>query len=73
MSKPPDTPVTIPVEDTVARLLLALQIPPVADSDRYKTPPAHTEDDPRILSAKGNGYTVTIFVVITVPHPPVIV
>ena len=69
MHVPAATPVTIPLPDTVADVLLQLQTPPGVASVRGIVAPAHTTDDPVMVPAEGTaGMTVMAFVAETVPQ-----
>lgn len=59
---PAVTPVTTPVEPTVALALLALQVPPVVASVSVMVADTHTEDEPFTVPALADGVTVTIWV-----------
>ena len=66
---PADTPVTMPVEPTVAiAVLLLLHVPPDVVSVNVKLLPEHKEDEPAINPAIGKGLTVMIFLLVTVPQ-----
>ena len=65
-------PVTMPVEETVAALLLAVHVPPVAVSDNAIVAPVYTDDAPVIVPADGVEFTVTDFVAVELPHPFVV-
>jgi hypothetical protein len=63
-------PVTIPVGDTVALLLLAIHVPPVAPLAFNIIPePSHTVLGPLIVPAFGVGTIVTITVVVIESMP----
>ena len=66
---PVDTPVTTPVEDTVATVgLLLVQAPPVAVSPRDVVPPTHNVDVPVIVPVFGSGLMVTVIIAVAVPQ-----
>lgn len=59
VSTPAATPVTIPVDPTVASVVLALlHAPPVVASASIIVSPAHTDDPPVMLPATGKALTV---------------
>ena len=60
MAVPDDTPVTPPVPDTVAVLLVVLHVPPEVASVKFTLSPVHTDDGAVI--AAGVGLTVTVYV-----------
>jgi len=67
--EPAPTPVTTPVEPTVASEVLALlQVPPVVASPRVMVAPTHTVVGPVTVPAVGSGLTVMVRVATTVPH-----
>ena len=68
VSMPAVVPVTIPIDDTVALLLVALQVPPVTLSVRVVLDPAQTDDAPVIAPALGSGLIVITFVVVALPQ-----
>jgi hypothetical protein len=56
------TPVTTPVDDTVALVLLALHVPPVVAFDNVMVAEVFTVDGPVIAGVVGSGLIVMIFV-----------
>ena len=68
---PDATPVTVPAGSIVtAAVLLLCHVPmPLAvTSDNGAVEPIHTDDDPVIVPATGNGLTVTVAVAVAVPQ-----
>ena len=64
MAIPPDTPVTIPVDPTVATPVDAeLHVPPVPVVDRVIKAPAHTVIVPDIVPALATGFTLIVVAV----------
>ena len=71
---PAATPVTIPsVPMVAAAVLVLLQTPPPATSERAIDAPVQTEDAPLILPAEAIAFTVIIAVAAAVPQPLVTV
>jgi hypothetical protein len=65
---PADTPVTTPVDDTVAlAVLLLLHVPPPTLAVKLLVLPTQTVSVPEIAPAVA--FTVTILVVMAVPQP----
>ena len=67
---PADKPVTTPEDDTVALVLLALQVPPLMASVSVMEAATATIEAPLMLPADAAGLTVTIFVAVAVPQLP---
>jgi hypothetical protein len=66
---PEDTPVTTPVEPTVAaNILPLLHTPPVVASDKPVVDDTQTTCVPLIVPGFANGFTVIAFVTVVVPH-----
>ena len=69
MDVPADTPVTTPVEATVATPVeLELHVPPPAASVRLVVVPTHSVGVPVIVPATGSGFTVMVLVAVKVPQ-----
>lgn len=67
MLVPPETPVTIPVDETVATVVDTLDhTPPVVASESVMAEPAHTVNElPEIAAGiTGSGFTVTVIVAV---------
>jgi len=69
LTVPAVTPVTIPVEPTVALPLLALHVPPEVASVNVIVEPTHTAEGPEI--AAGNGFIVSVAEALQTPKGPV--
>jgi hypothetical protein len=65
---PAETPVTTPETETVASALLLLHTPVPDPSVNVMVDPTHTLEDPEMLPALGNAFTLIVFVAIAVPH-----
>lgn len=62
-------PVTTPVLEIAARLLVALHEPPVVLAVNAVVAPGHTVVKPVIAPALGNGFTVTAIIAVALPQP----
>ena len=69
VSVPAVTPLTIPVEPTVAVALLLLHVPPPIPSVNMIDELTHTLAAPVILPAFGSGLTTIDLIAIAVPQP----
>ena len=72
---PADTGVTTPPGGPTVMVatpvVLLLQVPPATASPKAKdAAPTHALEEPVIVPAVGNGFTVTTCVAATVPHEP---
>ncbi len=70
VSLPDDTPVTTPVAEPIVDIpgLFVLQIPPDVALVSATEFPGHTLSAPVIVPVAGNGFTVTVMSVDTLPH-----
>ena len=68
MSVPAATPPAMPAGLTAAFPFTALHAPPDTVSVRGVDEPTHTLESPEIVPAAGNGLTVTVLVIVAVPH-----
>ena len=67
---PEDTPVTVPVEPTVAMaVLLLLHTPPAVLLPSAVAAPAHRLPAPVMVPAAGNASTLIKVIVVAVPQP----
>ena len=59
VSRPEATPVTTPAVDTLALLVVVLQVPPPTVDESGVVAATQTVDKPEIDPAEGSGFTVT--------------
>ena len=72
VAEPADTPRTLPEVLTVATPVAEeLHEPPLPDVLNVVFEPAHTDDEPLMVPALGNGLTVTACEAVLVPQVPV--